>query len=65
MDNKLRNQKKEESYHSFLLRLWRVIRHGKSVWLVGLENPYTGERKGFASLEELVAYLKEKLRNNK
>jgi hypothetical protein len=63
MDNGPRNRKKEENYHSFLLRLWRVIRNGKHIWLAGLEDPYTGKRKSFASLEELISYLKEQIQN--
>ena len=64
MNNKPRNQKKKENYHSFLLRLWRVIRNGKRIWLAGLENPNTGERKSFSSLEELLVYLKEQINEN-
>jgi len=47
----------KKNYHSFLLRLWRVHVDGKLVWRASLENPFTGERKGFASLSELVVYL--------
>jgi hypothetical protein len=52
-----------KSYHSFLLRLWRVVSDGKRIWLSSLEDPNTGERRSFASLEELLAYLKEQIRD--
>ncbi len=47
----------EKNYHSFLLRLWRVQVDGKVAWRASLENPFTGERKGFANLSELIVYL--------
>jgi hypothetical protein len=47
----------EKIYHSFLLRLWRVQVDGKLVWRASLENSFTGERKGFANLRELIVYL--------
>lgn len=58
--------KTQPDYLSFLLRLWRVSDEGKSqpnakkaVWRASLENPHTGERKGFASLEALFDFLRE------
>lgn len=47
----------KKNYHSFLLRLWRVQVDGEPIWRASLENPFTGERKGFANLSELVVYL--------
>lgn len=45
-------------YHTFLLRLWE---EGGSapVWRYSLENPHTGERLGFKTLDELRAFLEE------
>jgi hypothetical protein len=43
---------------SFLLRLWRSNLDEDSEWRVSVENPMTGERNGFASLEALVDFLK-------
>ena len=40
-------------YHAFLLRLWRE----KSGWRAAVEDPRTGQRLGFASLEQLFAHL--------
>jgi hypothetical protein len=57
--------KTHPDYISFLLRLWQVSDEGnsepnaiKAVWRASLENPHTGERKGFASLEELFDFLR-------
>jgi len=47
----------QKTYHSFLLRIWWVQVDEIPVWRASLENPFTGERKGFASLSELVVYL--------
>lgn len=45
--------------YSYLLRLWRVDRSKAADWRASLEIPETGERIGFASLEQLFAYLIE------
>jgi len=49
--------KKKLRYFSYLLRLWETKDEGQHVWHASLEFPATGERRGFASLEELFAYL--------
>ena len=43
-------------YFSYLLRMWRTGEH--SVWRASLEDPQTGERVGFGSLEALWAFLR-------
>ena len=48
---------REKRYLSFLLRLWRVRQNDSETWRASLEDPRTGERHGFASLEALVNYL--------
>ncbi len=45
----------QPSYHSYLLRLWREFR--QSPWRASLESAETGERKGFADLDGLFAFL--------
>jgi hypothetical protein len=51
-------------YLSYLLRLWRVSGsedgsgEEETVWRASLESSYTGERIGFASLEELFEFLR-------
>lgn len=57
--------KKQPDYLSYLLRLWRVSgegsrrREGKAVWRASLESSRTGERRGFASLDDLFDFLRE------
>jgi hypothetical protein len=50
-------------YVSYLLRLWQTGNEEKAVWRASLENPLTGERQGFASLDELIAFLKARIGN--
>lgn len=49
----------ENEYQSYLLRLWRAGATGPKVWRASLENPRTGERLGFANLEQLFVFLME------
>jgi hypothetical protein len=51
-------------YLSYLLRLWRVENDkaagaDKAVWRASLEVPHTGERRVFASLDELLEFLRQ------
>jgi hypothetical protein len=48
-------------YHSYLLRLWLAGDDQAPLWRISLENAQTGERRGFASLEELLIFLKEEM----
>jgi ethanolamine ammonia-lyase large subunit len=57
------DQKKK--YQSYLLRLWVEDVDGKQVWRISLEDPFTGERRGFASRSDLCAYLEEKMDEEK
>ncbi len=45
-------------YHSYLIRLWRDMSADGADWRASLQDPHTGERRGFASLESLFAYLR-------
>jgi hypothetical protein len=47
----------QREYHAYLLRLWRVNASGALLWRASLEDPHTGERKGFADLASLFAFL--------
>jgi hypothetical protein len=49
--------KSQQCYLSYLLRLWQTSDGGKQVWRASLESPGTGERQGFASLEDLFEFL--------
>lgn len=51
------NMEKNTNF-SFLLRLWQISPDLETGWLVSLEDPLTGERKGFASLDAFFQYLK-------
>lgn len=42
---------------SFILRLWRVEQSDTLSWRASVENPETGKRIGFSSLEQLFAFL--------
>lgn len=44
-------------YESYLLRLWESDEAGQLVWRASLESSDTGERRGFADLDSLFAYL--------
>ena len=50
-------------YRSYLLRFWQE--HGESqaaaIWRFSLEDPLTGQRQGFASLDALTAWLRTEL----
>ena len=52
-------QMERRGYISYLLRLWRTESREKSLWHASLESASTGERRGFAGLEDLVAFLQE------
>jgi hypothetical protein len=62
--------KMQPEYLSYLLRLWRendsVGAHGveTALWRASLERPQAGERQGFASLEELFAFLRKETRSS-
>jgi hypothetical protein len=52
--------KEQPDYLSYLLRLWQVRGEEKGVWRASLESVDTGERKGFAGLEALFDFLRER-----
>ena len=49
----------QRHYRAYLLRLWQVMHAGELVWRASLEDPRTGERLGFSSLERLIVFLKD------
>ncbi len=53
----MRKMKRSEQYLSYLLRLWQSGKDDATIWRASLENPITGERKGFANLQDLFAFL--------
>ena len=55
---------KPPRYRSYLLAFWEergLDSQGLAVWRFSLEDPRTGQRRGFASLEALVAVLKHEI----
>ena len=49
---------KGQTYHSYLLRLWRVKTTDGCVWQASLENIATRKVQGFPTLESLFTFLK-------
>ncbi len=48
-------------YCSYLLRCWEERtqhRERPRVWRYSLENPHTGERRGFPSIDALLTFLR-------
>ena len=55
---------KPPRYRAYLLTLWEERGRDPDapvVWRFSLENPRTGERRGFADLEALVAALQREM----
>ena len=50
----------DETYFSYLLRLWRAESNHGSVWRASLESAQTGELHHFSMLGELIAFLRER-----
>ncbi len=51
-------------YCAWVLRCWEVPDpdpDGSAAWRCSLEDPHTRERRGFASLEALMAFLRAEL----
>ena len=67
MSSRLRERRGQPGYQSYLLRLWQVdhqgvrCQEGRTLWRASVESSLTGERQGFASLEELFEFLNTRL----
>lgn len=48
-------------YLSYLLRLWSVRIDHETEWRASLESSLTGERLGFASLDDLLGFLRQEM----
>ena len=60
----MRASDRSPRYCAYLLRLWEEggNSHEQSpTWRCSLEDPHTGDRRGFASLELLIAFLQAQL----
>jgi hypothetical protein len=49
----------DDSYVSFLLRLWQSDENGCLVWRASLESVQTGGKRSFATASLLTDYLEE------
>ncbi len=48
----------ETDYLAYLLRLWRMRGEGAAGWRASLARPGSGERHGFADLDDLFLFLR-------
>ena len=53
--------KKKQEYLAYLLRLWRTGKGENARWRASLQDPHTGQRMEFASLDDAVAFLKQRM----
>jgi hypothetical protein len=53
-------KREQRHYLSYLLRLWQTESGGKLTWWASLESAHSGQRTGFANLDELFAYLRRR-----
>jgi hypothetical protein len=54
------SQRLTRRYHSFVLNLWQegsALPNAPPVWRFSLTHPHSGERTGFRSIEDLLAFL--------
>ena len=51
----------ERDYLAYLLRLWRTGTGKSARWHGSLQDARTGQQVGFACLDDLVVYLREKM----
>ena len=52
---------KQRPHTVYLLSLWQASTADEPTWRAWLENPCTGQRRGFATLEELMQYLQHEI----
>ncbi len=53
----------KKNYSVFVLRMWQEKEADQEIgftWRFSLEDPNTGERKGFTSMEALLDFLEQK-----
>jgi hypothetical protein len=59
----MKNQ--QPSSRSYILRLWWTRDEGTEILRIYVENPNSGERKGFSGLEQLNAFLRKEIGTSK
>jgi hypothetical protein len=60
MDPAFRETERPAKYLSYLLRLWWEGEE-EAGWRASLHDPHSGERLGFASVEELFGFLRRQI----
>jgi hypothetical protein len=60
MDESSGNNEEQPIYHSYLLRLWQEDMKDHT-WRMSLEDAHTGERRGFACLDDLFSFLQRQI----
>jgi hypothetical protein len=48
----------QSRYLAYMLRLWQAKTAKTATWRASLESSLTGERQGFASLDDLFEFLR-------
>lgn len=67
MQKPMSNSELPPRYHAYLLRFWEErgqIQDRGVTWRFSLEDPHTHERRGFATLEALIAFLQTSINDN-
>ncbi len=54
---------RQRRYLSYMLRLWETSNGETQIWRASLESPGSGQRRGFASLQGLMAFLEAEIRS--
>jgi hypothetical protein len=58
---------KPPRYRSYLLSFWEERSQDPDtpvIWRFRLEDPHTGQRRGFASIEKVITFLQTELTNS-
>ncbi len=55
----------DECYWAFMVRLYRIGDSEPFAWRVSLEDPHTGTRFGFATIEALFDFLRARTQNRR
>ena len=48
-----------QTYRAWLVRMWPACCNGQTIWRAAIEDAHSGERRAFADLSALFAFLEE------
>jgi hypothetical protein len=51
----------QRGHLAYLLRLWRADNGTEAIWRASLQDVRTGERLGFAGLDEALVFLRQQV----